>query len=200
MAMREAAMLDLAQARLDWIDRNHYVQGQQVEVVEKGLGGEGTVTIEVGAGETALRFKLTESGRFPCIAQRKAADGVILHFGRDKSLRALHLVELKSKVGSSQWRDVKLQLQGALHNAHALLGVLGLDCPEQIICHTAYKQDALSQNPALLKAQTGVRVDASADAADWISGEVEIDRRFPRLKHLRHPRDAAGHARVRVGV
>ena len=27
-------------------------------------------------------------------------------------------------------------------------------------------------------------------------GEVEIDRRFPRLKHFRHERDAAGNARV----
>ncbi|WP_043744462.1 hypothetical protein [Thauera sp. SWB20] len=193
-------MLDLDQARLDWIHREHFSQGQQVEVVEKQHGGEGKVSFEVGEGEIALRFKLSENGRFPCIKQGKAADGVILHFGRDKSLRALHLVELKSKVSATQWRDVKLQLQGALHNAHALLGVLGLDCPERIVCHTAYKQDALSQNPALLKAQTGIRVEVSEDLADWFSGEIEIDRRFPPLKHFRHERDARGNARVRVEV
>lgn len=200
MSIRGVTMPDLDRARLDWIDSNHYARGQLVGVVEKGKGGEGTVIFEVGVGETALRFKLTESGRFPCIKQRKAADGVILQFGRDKALRALHLVELKSKVGSTQWRDVKLQLQGALQNAHALLGVLGLNCPQQIVCHTAYKQDALSQNPALLKAQIGVRVEAGKEAADWIGGEVDIDGRFPRLKHYRHQRDAAGNARVRVGV
>lgn len=193
-------MLDLKQARLDWIDRNHYSQGRQVQVVEKRKGGEGTVTFEVGEGETALRFTLTEGGRFPCIAQQKAADGVILHFGRDKSLRALHLVEMKSRVGSSEWRDVKAQLQGALHNAHALLGVLGLDQPEQVVCHTAYKRDVLSQNPALLKAQIGVAVEVGMDAADWISGEIEIDPRFTRMKHFRHPRDEAGNARVWLGA
>lgn len=193
-------MLDLAQARLDWIDPSQFSQGQQVEVVEKQLGGAGTLTFEVAEGETALRFTLTEKGRFPCIRQRKAADGVILHFGRDKALRALHLIELKSKVTTEQWRGVKLQLQGALHNAHAVLGVLGLDCPEQIVCHTAYKQDAISQNPALLKAPIGVRVDATDEASDWINGEIEIDRRFPRLKHFRHERDAAGNARVRFSV
>jgi len=193
-------MLDLERARLDWIHPDHYVKGRQVDVVETKSGGEGTLTFEVDEGETALRFKLTESGRFPCIRQGKAADGVILHFGRDQSLRALHLVELKSKVGSSQWRGVKLQLQGALHNAHALLGVLGLECPKEIVCHTAYKQDALSQNPALLKVPMGVPVKASDDTADWISGEVEIDGRFPPLKHFRHLRDPAGNARVRVEV
>lgn len=200
MVRRGMTMLDLAQARLDWIDPGHFSQGQRVEVVEKQAGGEGTLTFEVDEGETALRFRLTEGGRFPCIKQRKAADGVILHFGRDRSLRALHLVELKSKVTTEQWRGVKLQLQGALHNAHALLGVLGLDCPAQIFCHTAYKRDALSQNPALLKAPIGVRVDATDEAADWINGEIEIDRRFPRLKHFRHARDKAGNARVRLGV
>lgn len=200
MALQGVTMLDLAQARLDWIHPDHYEKGQQVDVAETKPGGEGRLSFEVDEGETALRFRLTESGRFPCIRQGKAADGVILHFGRDQSLRALHLVELKSKVGSSQWRSVKLQLQGALHNAHALLGVLGLECPKEVVCHTAYKQDALSQNPVLLKAQVGVRVEVSGDVADWISGSVEIDRRFPRLKHFRHERDAAGNARVRLSV
>ena len=107
-------MLDFQHARIDWIDRNHYTQGTRVAVEEKAVGGEGKVTFEVGEGETALRFKLTESGRFPCIDQKKAADGVILHFDRDRKLRALHLVELKSKVSASKWREIKAQLQGAL--------------------------------------------------------------------------------------
>lgn len=191
-------MLEFQQARIDWIDRNHYTQGTRVAVVEKALGGEGTVTFEVGEGETALRFKLTESGRFPCIDQKKAADGVILHFDRDRKLRALHLVELKSKVSAAKWLEIKAQLQGALHNAHALLGVLGLDCPQQIVCHTAYKQDALSQNPALLKSAMGVRVEVGKDVGDWVSGDVQIDRRFAPMRHLRHKRDAAGDAHVQL--
>ncbi len=193
-------MLDFQHARIDWIDRNHYTRGTRVAVEEKAVGGEGKVTFEVGEGETALRFQLTESGRFPCIDQKKTADGVILHFDRDRKLRALHLVELKSKVSASKWREIKAQLQGALHNAHALLGVLGLDCPQQIVCHTAYKQDALSQNPVLLKSAMGVRVEVGEDVGDWISGDVQIDRRFAPMRHLRHKRDVAGDAHVHLQV
>ena len=193
-------MLEFQQARIAWIDQNHYTQGTRVAVVERAVGGEGTVTFEVGEGETALRFKLTESGRFPCIKQKKAADGVILHFDRDQKLHALHLVELKSKVSANKWLEIKAQLQGALHNAHALLGVLGLDCPQQIVCHTAYKQDALSQNPALLKSAMGVRVEVGEEVGDWISGVVKLDPLFAPMRHQRHQRDALGDAHVHLQV
>lgn len=192
-------MSDLDTARLDWIDPNHYSRGQRVEVVETDEAGVGTVTFELAEGETALRFNLSANRRFSCIAQRKVADGVILHFGRESTLRALHLVELKSKLGLSQWRDAKVQLQGALHNAHALLGLLGLQCPQKIVCHTAYKQDALSTNPALLKAPIGARIE-TVDGADWVQGVVEIDDRFPRLRHCRHQRDDGGNAVVALHV
>ena len=110
----------------------------------------------------------------------------------------LRLTGATCKVSASKWREIKAQLQGALHNAHALLGVLGLDCPQQIVCHTAYKQDALSQNPALLKSAMGVRVEVGKDVGDWVSGDVQIDRRFAPMRHLRHKRDAAGDAHVQL--
>lgn len=190
-------MPELDKARLDWIDANHFSQGRVVDVVEMDEAGKGAVQFMLKEGETALRFKLSEKWRFPCIKQRKTADGVILQFSVAKKLQAIHLVELKSKLTGSEWSKVKEQLQGALHNAHALLGVLGLGWPEQIICHTAYKVDMLSTNPALLKQPTGERAQ-QIDGADWVQGEVVIDRRFPRLKHYRHQRDGSGNAIVNL--
>lgn len=78
-----AKMLDLQQARLDWIDPNHYTQGHAVDVVEKNPSGRGTVRFELAEGETALKFKLSEQTRFACIRQKKAAEtnnGVRHHF------------------------------------------------------------------------------------------------------------------------
>ena len=188
-------MPDLDKARLDWIDKNHYSRGQTVDVVEEDEAGRGYLRFILQEGETALRFKLSEKGRFPCIAQRKAADGVVLQFSAGKKLQAIHLVELKSKLSISEWTKVKLQLQGALHNAHALLGVLGLNWPDKVICHTAYKQDAVSTNPALMKQPMGQHL-AQIDGADWVEGKIAIDQRFSRLEHHRHQRDASGNAEV----
>lgn len=189
-------MPDLDKARLDWIDQNHYSRGQTVDVVEEDEAGKGYLRFNLQQGETALRFKLSEKGRFPCIAQRKTADGVVLQFSAGKILIAIHLVELKSKLSISEWKKVKLQLQGALHNAHALLGVLGLNWPDKVICHTAYKDDAVSTNPALMKQPMGQRL-AQIDGADWVQGQIEIDPRFSRLQHHRHQRDQiSGNAEV----
>lgn len=185
-----------AQPRLDWLDPSHYERGSAVSVIEPNSGGAGAVRFQLPQGDTALRINLSENNRFPCIKQRKVADGVILQFGEQGQLKALHLIELKSRLTSGEWRKVKEQLQGALHNAHALLGVLGLDLPPRIVCHTAYKQDAIGSNPALLKAPMGIK--ASHTDSDWVTGRVMIDPIFPTLDHYKYQRDGHGNASCQI--
>lgn len=184
------------QPRLDWLDENHYERGNAVSIIEPTGSGAGILRFQLPPGDTALRINLSENNRFPCIRQRKVADGIVLQFGEQGQLKALHLVELKSRLTGGEWRKVKEQLQGALHNAHALLGVLGLALPARIVCHTAYKQDAISSNPALLKMPTGTK--ATHSDSDWITDRVTIDPTLPALDHYKHQRDGNGNARCQI--
>lgn len=131
--------MELLEQRLAWIEPDHFERGSAVSVIERQKGGEGTATFTSPGNNQLLRFNLSEENRLRLLKQRKVADGVLLELGQDGHPVRLHLVELKGNVTTGKWREVKAQLLGALHNAHALMGLLGLPMPETVECHTLYQ-------------------------------------------------------------
>lgn len=120
--------MELLEQRLAWIEPDHFERGSAVSVIERKKGGEGTATFISPDNNQLLRFNLSEENRLRLLKQRKVADGILLELGQDGQPVRLHLVELKGNVTTGKWREVKAQLLGALHNAHALMGLLGLPC------------------------------------------------------------------------
>ncbi|MCG5516382.1 MULTISPECIES: hypothetical protein [unclassified Ectothiorhodospira] len=185
--------------RLTWIEPDHFERGQTVHVIEKSQDGAGTATFLSPAKNQLLRFNLSEVNRLRFIKQRRVADGVLVELSNDGLPLRLHLIELKSGLTLSDWNKVKQQLLGALHNAHALMGLLGLPMPDQIECHTCYRRDRISPqdsaHPVLFKPGVGTRIE-DHPAYDWINGYCELSSDFPRLPHHRHQRDEQGNAEI----
>lgn len=186
--------------RLAWIEPDHYQQGACVEVVEPRADGAGTASFAAAATRWFLHFNLSEDNRLRYLKQQKVADGVLLEFDPSGQPAALHLVELKATVDAKRWDHIKQQFLGALHNAHALLGLLDLPMPAKVICHTCFQKDGLSTahspNPVTFKVPTGAR--ATSSVQDWRWPHCRLSDDFPRLEHHRHQRDETGNAAIQL--
>lgn len=193
--------MEMLEQRLTWIEPDHYERGSAVSVIERKKGGEGTATFTSPGNNQLLRFNLSEENRLRLLKQRKVADGILLELGQDGQPVRLHLVELKGNVTTSKWREVKAQLLGALHNAHALMGLLGLPMPDTVECHTCYTKDRIgpheSAQPALFKPGVGVKL-VPRQGQDWQQGYCELSAEFPRFLHHKHRRDEQGNVQVAV--
>lgn len=193
--------MEVLEQRLAWIEPDHFERGRAVSVIERKKGGEGTATFTSPDNNQLLRFNLSEENRLRLLKQRKVADGILLELDQDGQPVRLHLVELKGGVTTGKWSEIKEQLLGALHNAHALTGLLGLPMPEIVECHTCYTRDRISPQesaqPALFKPGIGVKLPPR-QGQDWQQGYCELSPEFPRFRHYKHRRDERGD--VQVGV
>ncbi|WP_027961058.1 hypothetical protein [Halomonas halodenitrificans] len=191
--------MEVLEQRLAWIEPDHFERGRAVSIIERKKGGEGTATFTSPDNNQLLRFNLSEENRLRLLKQRKVADGVLLELGEDGQPVRLHLVELKGGVTTGKWCEIKQQLLGALHNAHALMGLLGLPMPEIVECHTCYTRDRISPQasaqPALFKPGVGVKLP-HRQGQDWQQGYCELSPEFPRYRHHRHRRDERGDVEV----
>jgi hypothetical protein len=193
--------MEVLEQRLAWIEPDHFERGSAVSVIERQKGGEGTATFTSPGNNQLLRFNLSEENRLRLLKQRKVADGILLELGQDGDPVRLHLVELKGSVTTGKWCEVKEQLLGALHNAHALMGLLGLPMPDSIECHTCYTKDRISPQesaqPAMFKPGVGVRL-APREGRDWQQGYCELSAEFPRFRHHKHRCNEQGDVEVTI--
>jgi hypothetical protein len=157
-----------------------------VEIFENIVGAEGLVACTLPSAGVGLIFQLDKVG-FPFLRQQKTVDWLLLVHLPDGSIDA-HLVEFKTTVGLTTWRDVKEKMASSVTRARALVGALGVALRD-VHCYTAFRNAKLSvpvaRNPALTRGLIGsedvVRAEradtrtARAVQLDWEAPEISID-------------------------
>jgi hypothetical protein len=122
------------------------------------------------------------------LENQKCADGAILA-ARDSACAGIHLVELKSGIRASGWPNIKMQLEGLLHNVRALYAISGLTAPQQIKAYVAYRNDYISKAntaaPILLKMPLGLKAkQLGPSTEDWECNMISLldDKNIPLVK------------------
>jgi hypothetical protein len=156
--------------RLRWIDTNHYKRDSKLIIVEEKKE-EGKATIFCEVCNDVIKMKFEDTGvRY--LETRNVADAVLFEFMTYKSVK-IHIIECTRTVKMDKWNDkIKPQFEGALLNALAFMGILGLSDIRDIIFYTAYQKDKLTpdtKNSASLR--TGIQAKS---LSEWLEGKVSI--------------------------
>lgn len=162
------------------------------EFYEKSVGNDDPLIIEEkendGKAEVtcymkndAFQFNLEAMSLSPILKNSKCADGAIFELINDKEC-LLHIIECKKKVNTKKWEKIKLQFEGAILRARAILGVLENPVRiKSVKLYTAYREDDVaiekSATPTLLK--TGVapesqEIDEVQERTDWGNQLIKI--------------------------
>jgi len=157
--------------RLKWIDPNHYERSSKLIVVEEAKeDGKATIFCEVNNDVIKMKFEGKTSIQY--LNRRNVADAVLFEFITPESVK-LHIIECTITVKMDTWNDkIKPQFEGALLNALAFMGILGVYHFQDVIFYTVYQNDKLSpdtKNSASLR--TGIQAKS---LSEWLDGKVSI--------------------------
>jgi hypothetical protein len=109
--------------RLQWFQEHRCSVGSDQFILEENRE-EGYTKIICKTNKHCLIFHIEKHG-LKCLINESCADHIIFERVSDQSWN-LHIIECKKSVGDSEWEKIKKQFEGALLNALALMGVLGI--------------------------------------------------------------------------
>ena len=169
------------QKRLELLDVGSN-PSQFVEISDKEFhlleAGTGKADLQLILNSPSVLFKFLEKKGLPYFKNKKCTDYVLFENINDEWF--VHIFELKRTVASDRWKYIKLQFSGALQNAYALAGVLGIKIDlDKVKAYTVYRNDKLNDasNPAKLRYGINAKGDStgSLEQKEWNSDTVEID-------------------------
>lgn len=169
------------QKRLELLDVGSN-PSQFVEISDKEFhlleAGTGKADLQLILNSPSVLFKFLEKKGLPYFKNKKCADYVLFENMNDEWF--VHIFELKRTVASDRWQHIKLQFSGALQNAYALAGVLGIKIDlDKVKAYTVYRNDKLNDasNPVKLRYGINTKGDStgSLEQKEWNSDTVEID-------------------------
>lgn len=140
--------------------RESAADGGTVAVRESANEGRAELRFEAPPGWRLEALTLHHRYRFDWLAERKAADGIVLARTPEGRWQA-HIVECKRTIGTGTWAQAQQQLGGSRIRLDALAGVLGVQI-DQVCLYTAFRREKL-----------GVQ------STDPVLGAIAIDRVTP---------------------
>lgn len=157
-------------------------KNQPVEISKQSFHlietGEGEADLEVSFSHSCVLFRDLEHKKLQYFQNKKCADYVIFENRGDSWY--IHIFELKRTVTSTNWKEIKLQFMGALQNALALAGVIGIEIdPCQSVLYTVYRNDKINDaaNPAKahLEMHTKGGRPKDSEVSDWNVNKVLLN-------------------------
>ncbi|MGN0170901.1 MAG: hypothetical protein ACI39H_09105 [Lachnospiraceae bacterium] len=157
-------------------------EGQPVQVSDKMFHlteqGQGEADLTIRISKPCILFRDLENKKLQYFENQKCADYVIFENNEDRW--RIHIFELKRSIGVAEWKKTKSQFSGALQNALALAGVLGIQVElKNLILYTVYRNDKLKDaaNPAVARFHMHEKDNNSqrTDCQDWNDGRITLD-------------------------
>lgn len=140
--------------------------------------GQGKADLTVSLLAPCILFCDLERKKLQYFKNKHCADYVIFEFVT--SGWRIHIFELKRSVGVDEWKTIKNQFAGALQNALALAGVLGIQTDiSEVALYTVYRNDKLNDaaNPGKLHYQMHMNGSQAktSDCQDWNEKRIVLD-------------------------
>lgn len=140
--------------------------------------GQGVADLQVTLTSSGILFRKVDEHKLPYLKIKTCA-GYVLFENKDEGW-FVHIFELKRTVKAKEWIHIKKQFSGALQNAYALAGVLGIEIDlTKVKTYTVYRNDKLNDasNPAKLRygIQTRQANAGLPEQKEWNGDTVEIN-------------------------
>ena len=130
----------------------------------------------------SITFRNPDKKSIGYLNHQKCSDAII--FERIQAEQwVLHIIEFKRTVTKNKWDDTKAQFKGAILQASACMGLLGISNVVAIKCYTALRNDKINTttDPFLLKTLVGQ--DDANSCADWLTNKIKLDILPKRIAH-----------------
>ena len=151
---------------------------------------QGAAELQLDLQYRCILFKNLDKHKLGYFKNEKCADYIVFE-NIDKSW-FLHIFELKRTVTNSKWEeDIKDQFRGAMQNALAIAGFMGISIElSKTRLYTAYRYDKINDVANPVKLRTGLHEKGSertqTKESDWDDEKVKID--FLETEYLQHIR------------
>ena len=165
------------QKRLELLDKNLVKQSDcDFHLTEKDEAGKADLHLFING--SCVLFCNLEKKRTEYLLLKNCADYVLFKITDCKG--KLYIFELKRTISPSSWEKIKLQFQGAMQNALALAGLLGIEIDlQQTQLFSVYRNDKLNDfsNPAKQRLNMHERGSKShlEDNTDWNKNDLTFD-------------------------
>lgn len=165
--------------RLDMLDSAVvHISDKELKLVEKR--SEGSAELNLTLHSPCILFEKLEDKKLKYFKNEKCADYIMYEKKEDEWY--LHIFELKRSIGSSEWDKIKAQFAGALQNAEALAGFLGISINE-VRVYSAYRNDKLNDFANPIKLHNKIRMNSSGKT-DWNDSRIKLD--YPMKQKFLH--------------
>lgn len=163
--------------RLDLLDSNLVLtSNKQLHLEESSEQGKADLILNLQ--NPCIMFKDLENKKLDYFKNAACADYVL--YEQCENIWKAHIFEMKRTISKKHWMHMKEQFKGALQNALAIAGFLGIEMDIDDICmYSVYRNDKLNDyaNPAKLRyhmhQQNCDRI--SEECKDWNEKEVVLD-------------------------
>lgn len=155
------------QKRLDMLEKELvWVSDSQLHLTEDRAKGEADLTLKLE--NPCILFRKLEEKKLGYFQNKKCADYVLYEQRGDRW--SVHIFELKRTVKESNWEDMKKQFMGAMQNALAIAGFLGINMDmRDVYVYSVYRNDKFDcpADPARLRLKTYQRGEKRQKKPDW---------------------------------
>ena len=133
---------DLKRVNTDYFFKN---DSNIFKIHEFADDGAAELTFVVPDVEQGIFLKLNyeHSQWLKYAKNQKCVDGIVISISQD-NLAAIHIVELKSTIGSKTWKRVQNQFRGSILRAFSFCGTIGVKI-KSLCLYTAFVENADEQ-------------------------------------------------------
>lgn len=134
--------------------------------------GDGQADLKLQLRGKCILIRNLEKNKPSYFSNKKCADYVL--FEERNAKWNVHIFEMKRTVSYETWENnIKMQFHGAMQNALAFSGVLGIDI-ENIVLHTVYRNDKVNDiaNP---EKQHPITHSKTRQNTDWNDNEITLE-------------------------
>lgn len=159
--------------RLTLLNLDYFTDSDEEVVIEEDAA-DGKVSLTLKVSRRCLALHKADKRSVGFLKNQSVADCIILELHNGEAV-ALHIFELKKSITVRSWKKTLSQFEGAFHNALGLLGILGLDFPENILFYSAFSRNRLDSAPTLRKTESGnPGVEDARNVMSWQKNRIDI--------------------------
>ena len=172
--------------RIDMLDVN-LVKQSDSDFTLREIKKEGEAELKVEIKNPGILFEKLEGKKLGYFNNQKCAD--FLLYENCGNRWRIHIFEMKRSIAENEWKKIKAQFAGALQNAQAIAGFLGINVDySDINVYSVFRYDKIHDvsNPAMLRMQNVSRAERekNQETADWDSSTIKLD--FPGINSVNH--------------
>lgn len=147
----------------------------QLHLKEKKEDGAADLTLNLE--NPCILFRDLEKRKLAYFKNKKCADYVLYEQKGEEWI--VHIFELKKSVGEATWKEMKEQFAGAMQNALAIAGFLGIHVEvDRMRIYSVYRNDKINRyaDPVKMRFQMHLKGNERMRevCVDWNAKEVEL--------------------------